>query len=109
MEMSSGTIWLIIVVLGIGSFLIRFSFLGIVGARAYPAWVLRLLRYTPVAVLPALVAPLVAWPEATGGDPEPVRITAAMVTLAAGALSRNLIVAVMAGGGTLLGLQWILG
>jgi len=57
---STADIWLIIVVLGIGTFLIRFSFLGLIGDRPMPQIVLRLLRYTPVAVLPAMVAPLVA-------------------------------------------------
>ena len=61
------TIWLVIVVLGIGTFLIRWSFLGALGDRDLHPWVLRMLRYTPVAVLPALVAPLVVWPAATGG------------------------------------------
>ena len=50
--MSDATIWFIIVVLGIGTFLIRFSFLGIVGRRPLPPVILRLLRYTPVAVIP---------------------------------------------------------
>ena len=61
------TIWTVIVLLGIGTFLIRYSFLGLIGKRPMPPWVLRHLRYTAVAVLPGLVAPLVLWPAATGG------------------------------------------
>ena len=60
-------LWLIIIVLGIGSFGLRFMFLGLVGDRALPDWLLRHLRYTAVAILPALVAPIVVWPAATGG------------------------------------------
>ena len=62
----SGT-WAVIWGLGIGTFLIRFSFLGMIGDRALPDWAMKLLRYVPVAVLPGLVAPLVVWPAATGG------------------------------------------
>ncbi|PJN94093.1 hypothetical protein CNY89_16575, partial [Amaricoccus sp. HAR-UPW-R2A-40] len=53
----SGT-WVVIWGLGIGTFLIRFSFLGMIGDRALPDWAMRMLRYVPVAVLPGLVAPI---------------------------------------------------
>ena len=72
MSYSTAEVWTIIILMGIGTFLIRFSFLGIVGDRKVPDWVLRHLRYTPVAVLPGLVAPLVAWPAATGGETDPI-------------------------------------
>lgn len=84
MTYSGVDIWVVIVALGIGTFLIRFSFLGIVGNRQMPDWVLRHLRYTPVAVLPGLVAPLALWPSATGGDPDPARLIAAAVTVFVG-------------------------
>lgn len=101
MPLGAGEIWAIIVLMGIGTFLIRFSFLGIVGRRPLPPVVLRLLRYTPVAVIPGLVAPLVLWPAATGGEPDPARLAAALVTLAAGWWTKNLLVAIAAGAGTL--------
>ncbi len=94
-------IWAIIAGLGAGTFLIRFSFLGLIGDRALPGWLLRALRFTPVAVLPGLVAPAVVWPPATGGDPDPARLAAAAVTLAVGALTRSVIGAVLAGLATL--------
>ncbi|MBU3029633.1 AzlD domain-containing protein [Paracoccus marinaquae] len=103
------TVWIIIVVLGIGTFLIRWSFLGALGNRDMPAWVLRMLRYTPVAVLPALVAPLVMWPAATGGEPEPARLAAAAATAAVGMLTRNVMLAILAGAITLFGMLYVLG
>lgn len=109
MSASDGTIWLVIVMLGLGTYLIRFSFLGLIGARPLPGWLLRLLRYTPVAVLPGLVAPLVIWPEATGGLPDPARLCAACVTLATGLLTRNVLLAITAGLGTLYLLLALLG
>ena len=81
MSYSTLNIWIIILALGVGTFLIRFSFLGLLGNREMPDWVLRHLRYTPVAVLPGLVAPLVLWPDATGGTADPARLAAAAVTI----------------------------
>lgn len=101
MTQSAGEIWFIIAGLGIGTFLIRFSFLGLIGNRPLPPWVLRHLRYTPVAVLPALIAPLVLWPEATGGQPDLPRIAAAFATLALGMLSKNVILSIAGGAATL--------
>lgn len=78
---SDADIWTIIAVMAVATYLVRFSFLGLVGDRKMPDWVLRHLRYTPVAVLPGLVAPLVLWPNATGGETDPVRLAAALVTV----------------------------
>lgn len=109
MTLPSTTIWVIIVVMALGTFLIRFSFLGLVGDRPLPAWLLRLLRYTPVAVIPGLVAPLVLWPEATGGTPDPARLAAAAVTLLAGVLTKNVLIAIGAGAVTLYTGLWLAG
>ncbi|MFN3274580.1 MAG: AzlD domain-containing protein [Paracoccus sp. (in: a-proteobacteria)] len=101
-------IWTVIAVLGIGTYLIRWSFLGALGNRPMPGWVLRMLRYTPVAVLPALVAPLVVWPAATDGQLDPARMAAALATLGVGVLTRNVMLAILAGGLTLFGLLYLL-
>jgi branched-subunit amino acid transport protein len=97
----TGVIWTVIVVLGIGTFLIRFSFLGMIGGRAMPEWVLRHLRYTAVGVLPGLVAPLVLWPQATGGEPDAARMLAALATLAVGLWSLSVLWAMAAGAAVL--------
>lgn len=107
--MSSDFIWLVIAILGVGTYLIRFSFLGLLGGRDLPEWLLRHLRYTPVAVLPGLVAPLVLWPAATDGQIDPPRLAAALVTLTVGLWLRNVIVAILAGAVTLYGLIWLTG
>lgn len=109
MQYSDLTIWIVILVLGIGTYLIRFSFLGFLGNRSLPPFVLRLLRYTPVAVLPALVAPLVVWPAATGGQPDPARLAAAAVTVAVGILTKSMMAAILAGAATLAALLYGLG
>jgi branched-subunit amino acid transport protein len=99
--MSGAQVWTVILVLGVGTFLIRFSFLGLIGARPVPTWVARLLRYTPVAVLPGLVAPLVLWPAATGGAPDAARLAAAAATVVVGLWTRNVLWSVGAGAGVL--------
>jgi branched-subunit amino acid transport protein len=101
-------IWLIILALGVGTFLVRFSFLGILGDRALPAWLLRHLRYTAVGILPAMVTPLVLWPQATGGQLDISRIAAASLALAVGLWTRNAIWAIVAGMASLWGLGWLL-
>lgn len=104
---SDATIWLVIGVLGIGTYLIRWSFLGAVGDRPVPAWAQRVLRYTAVSVLPALIAPLVMWPAATGGQPDAARLGAAAATVAVGFRTRSTLWAILAGG-TVLGLgTWL--
>ena len=97
MTASDDEIWVLIVLLGLGTFLIRFSFLGLIGDRKLPPWVLRHLRYTPVAVLPGLMAPLVLWPAATGGEPDPARLAAAAATLAVGYLTKSFLYAFVSG------------
>ena len=104
---SDATIWFVILALGVGTFLLRWSFLGAAGRRPVPEWAGRWLRYTTVAVLPALVAPLVIWPQATGGDPEPVRLASAVATVAAGLLTRSTLWAIIAGGLVLSAGLWL--
>ncbi|MDF1873866.1 AzlD domain-containing protein [Vannielia sp.] len=90
-------IWAIIAALAVGTFLIRYSFIGLIGNRPLPPWLLRHLRYTPVAVLPALVAPMLAWPAATGGETDPARLIAAGLTVLVGWRTKSLLWAVLAG------------
>ncbi|MBK5928545.1 AzlD domain-containing protein [Rhodobaculum claviforme] len=101
MTLSTLEIWIVILALGAGTFLIRFSFLGLGDSAHWPPVILRLLRYTPVAVIPGLVAPLVLWPAATDGVPDLPRLAAAAATLAAGLWLRSPIWAILAGAAVL--------
>ncbi|MCA0905886.1 AzlD domain-containing protein [Ruegeria marisrubri] len=104
----SVTIWAIIIGLAIGSYALRFVFIGFVGDRPMPPWLLRHLRYTAVAILPALIAPLVVWPSATEGQPDLPRMSAAAVALAVGVISKNVLAAIFSGAATLYGLLYLL-
>ncbi len=101
------TLWIVIIAMGVGSFALRFVFIGFVGSRSMPPWVLRHLRYTAVAMLPALVAPLVVWPAATGGQPDLPRLAAATVALSVGLVTKNVLFAVFGGAATLYGLLYL--
>jgi branched-subunit amino acid transport protein len=102
-------IWTVILVLGIGTFLIRYSFIGLAGGRALPDWARRLLAYVPVAVIPGLTAPLVVWPAATEGAPDPARLIAAGLALGIGAWTRSVLGAIAGGMATLYLALWALG
>ena len=94
---STLAIWTIILTSAAGTFLLRWSFLGGLGRRALPEWLLRMLRYTAVAVLPGLVAPGVLWPAVQGGQPDPGRIGAVLIAAAVGCWTRNMMVGTAAG------------
>lgn len=103
------TMWTVIIGLAIGSFALRFTFIGLVGDRPMPPWLLRHLRYTAVAILPALIAPLVVWPAATEGQPDIARMAAAAMALGVGVLTKNVLAAIFSGAATLYGLLYLLG
>lgn len=99
--------WTLTLLLGAGTFLIRFSFLGLLGGRQLPERALLYLRYVGVAVFPALFTPLTVWPDATGGTPDPVRLLAALAALLAG-LRFGVIWAIVAGMGTFYALRYLM-
>ena len=91
-------LWLAVLALGLVTYAMRFSFVGLLGGYEFPPWALRLLKYVPVTVLPALVAPGFIW---TGPGPEdmldPARLFAALLTLGIGIWSRRANVAFIMG------------
>ena len=100
-EIETSTLWTVIILLGLGSFGLRFVFTGLIGDRPMPEWILRHLRYTAVAILPALVAPAVAWPAATGGQLDAPRLIAALMTVAVGYVTKNALAAIFFGAASL--------
>ena len=103
---SDTTFWVLTVLLGIGTFLIRFSFLGFFGGRELPGWLILHLRYVGVAVFPALVTPMILWPAATGGATDWIRVVAGIAALAVG-VRISVVGAILAGMGTFYGLHYL--
>lgn len=101
-EMTDAALWTVIIGLATGSYALRFLFIGLVGDRPLPRWLLRLLRYTAVSILPALVTPLVLWPSANGGQTDPLKLGAALVVLGVGYVTRKVLPAIAAGALVLL-------
>ncbi|NRB04211.1 MAG: AzlD domain-containing protein [Rhodobacteraceae bacterium] len=105
---ADSTLWIVIIALGLGSYLLRISFLVFVGGRPMPEWLLRHLRYTAVAILPALIAPLVVYAGEDGGV-DPARILAALLTVAVGYFTRNTLLAIVVGAMALFGGIYLFG
>ncbi len=96
MTLSTFTIWSTIIGLGIATYMIRFSFLGLLGDWRPPGWAERMLRYLPMAMMPALAAPMVVFPSgAEAGDP--LRLGCAALAIAVGVVTRNLLAAMVSG------------
>ena len=107
-EISDTAIWVTIIALAIGTYLIRFSFIGLVGEKPLPPFAQRLLRFVPVAVMPGLVAPLVVWPAATDGTLDLPRLLAAGATLLVGGVFKNALAAIFSGMSVLYLLLWLI-
>lgn len=100
-------LWFIIIGLAVGSFALRFAFIGFMGGRPMPEWLMRHLRYTAVAIIPALVAPLVVWPAPTGGETSLPHLAVGALTFAVGYLTRNVLWALLSGATGFLALFYL--
>lgn len=103
--MSALTIWTVILLLGIITYLIRFSFLGLLSGRRLPDWASEALGFVPVAVLPALIVPMAVLDPATRDWAEPHRPLAAIIALGVGIAARNVLAAIGAGMGSFWALR----
>jgi branched-subunit amino acid transport protein len=60
--MSGPSLWLLFLLIGLGTFLQRLSFIFLVGKIRLPEWLRRALRFVPASVLAALVFPALTHP-----------------------------------------------
>jgi len=98
--------WVVVVVIGAGTYLLRLSFIGVPGTRPMPIWAQRPLKYVGPSVLAALVLPAVMLPEgaidlAPASNP---RFLAAVVAALVAWRLRNVAGVILVG----MGLLWIL-
>ena len=59
------SIWILFVIVGLGNFLLRLSFIYLFGKVDMPDWLRRALRFVPASVLAALVFPALTHPAGT--------------------------------------------
>ena len=64
-DLNTGTLWLIIIGMGVITFALRYSFIALAGRLELPPVLQRALRFVPAAVLSALVLPALVYP---GGE-----------------------------------------
>lgn len=106
---STLTVWFVILGLAVSTYLIRFSFLGLLDGEKMPRWLELHLKFVAVAVMPGIAAPAVFWPDATGGEPDPARLLAAAAALLIGIWRRSVLASVVAGLVTLYAGLFLLG
>ncbi|OIQ50376.1 Branched-chain amino acid transport protein (AzlD) [Pseudodesulfovibrio hydrargyri] len=96
--------WVVGALLGLGTFLIRFSFILIVDKVTFPEAVIRMLRFIPASVLPAIIVPAVLLHGTDGGPVSLARPVAALVAVLAAWKTRSILATILSGMGTL----WLL-
>ena len=108
--MSNGLIWLMIICMGLVTYLERGSFVLFLGNRKFPERVERSLRLVPPAVLAALVTPAFLFrDDAIDFSLGNYRLLAGVVAALAAWWSKNVIVTILMGMATLWLLQYFSG
>lgn len=101
------TIWLVIVLGGLITFGMRFSFIYLFGRFEIPETMRKALHYVPPAVLSALVFPELLLPHgAFDVSLENTRLLAGLLAIVAAWFSRSTLLTILVGMAALLILQW---
>jgi len=100
--------WPAIVAVGVGTFLLRASFLYLYERIDLPPRGERALELVPAAVLSALVAPSLLAPEGTVAVVGNDRLLAGVAALAVAWTTENIFATLVVGFGVLVGLQYLL-
>jgi branched-subunit amino acid transport protein len=102
-------IWIVMLIGGLITFGMRFSFIFLFGKFHIPATVRRALHYVPPAVLSAIVFPeLFLRNGALYLSFENVRLLAGLVAVAVAWFTKNTLVTIVVGMIVLFALQWLL-
>ena len=103
------TIWLIVIVMGAGTYAIRLSVLALVHHSALPRTAREALRFVTPAVLCAIIAPAVLYAGPGGafdGGPGNQRLLAALAAVGVAWAARNVWLTIGVGMAALWLLQW---
>jgi branched-subunit amino acid transport protein len=79
--MSQSTIWIILLVATVATFLFRYSFLWLAGYRQMPERLEHVLRFIPPAVLSAMTFPAILTPAVETADWHAPRLLAGILAL----------------------------
>ena len=101
--------WLLILCIGAATYAIRLSFVTIFGKREIPAFILRVLRFVPMAVLSAIIWPQLFLvnntPDLSLANP---RWLAGLIAALIAWRTRNVLLTIGVGMAALWILQWVL-
>ncbi|MES9882056.1 MAG: AzlD domain-containing protein [Sedimenticola sp.] len=78
--------------------------LGLMKGGRLPHYIIRLLRYVPVTVLPALTAPMIVYPKSMSGETDLLWVIVALFALLVGIWTKNMLATIVSG----MGLLWLL-
>lgn len=95
--MSDQVFWIAVPILALGTFLMRFMFLGYFVAKKPSLEWARALKYTPAAILPAIAMPLIVFDQSGALQSDPARIAGAAAAVALGVGTRNVLWTVIGG------------
>jgi len=95
---SPAQFWGLIIVCGLGTWMLRASFIQLAGAFGVPRWLTRALRYVPPAVLAALVVPALVQANTVFTDAwDWTRPAAGMIAVGVAAFTKRVILTLVAG------------
>ncbi len=104
--MSEMTQWITFALIGLGTFVLRLSFIEFHAVLRMPPWFRRALAYVPASVLAALVLPAVMYEHRDAGlDWTNPQIPAAIVAALVAWRTRSTLLTLAVGMGVLLALQ----
>jgi len=108
--MSEWALWGIFIAVGLGTFAMRLSFIGLHGKMRIPRLLQRALAYVPASVITALALPAVIYPGGHGdfvwSNPQ---IPAAIVAGLVAKRTHSTLLTIAVGMGALWGLMWFAG
>jgi branched-subunit amino acid transport protein len=108
-QLGTAQSWIVVFGLAIGTFLIRYSFIGLFADRDMPKWLERALKLMVPAIFAAIVfsGVVMVGGQVAGSDQWPRYAAAAVALLAAVASRGSMLVTVTVGMTALHGLPWL--
>jgi len=100
------TLWILMISVGLLTFLTRLSFIALLERIQLPAAFQRALRFVPIAVLSAIIAPEIGYPDnALFLSPQNPRLLAAIIATLVAYFTKNVVWTIVAG----MAAFWVLG